>query len=67
MSWYYEHGIIKDVNSDREGFIEQAGEEFVAAMRLYLRTLNYYTAFYWTVWDCPPRMAGMTSAAFPQS
>ena len=23
MSWYYEHGIIKDVNSDREGFIEQ--------------------------------------------
>ena len=35
MSWYYEHGIIKDVNSDREGFIEQAAEEFVAAMRLY--------------------------------
>ncbi len=38
MSWYYEHGIIKDVNSDREGFIEQAGEEFVAAMRLYHET-----------------------------
>ena len=35
MSWYYEHGIIKDVSSDREGFIEQASEEFVAAMRLY--------------------------------
>ena len=35
MSWYYEHGILKDVNTDREGFIEQAAEEFVAAMRLY--------------------------------
>ena len=35
MSWYYEHGIIKDVNSDREGFKEQCAEEFVAAMRLY--------------------------------
>ena len=38
MSWYYEHGIIKDVNSDREGFIEQAAEEFVAAMKLYHET-----------------------------
>ena len=35
MSWYYEHGIIKDVTADREGFIEQAAEEFVAAMKLY--------------------------------
>ena len=35
MSWYYEHGILKDVNSDREGFINQAAEEFVAAMKLY--------------------------------
>ncbi len=35
MSWYYEHGIILDVSSNREGFIEQASEEFVAAMRLY--------------------------------
>ena len=35
MSWYYEHGIIKDVTADREGFIEQASEEFVAAMKLY--------------------------------
>ena len=35
MSWYYEHGILKDVNTDREGFINQAAEEFVAAMRLY--------------------------------
>ena len=38
MSWYYEHGIIKDVNSDREGFIEQAAEEMVAAMKLYHQT-----------------------------
>ena len=38
MSWYYEHSIIKDVNSDREGFIEQAAEEFVAAMKLYHET-----------------------------
>ena len=35
MSWYYEHGIILDVSSNREGFIEQASEEFVDAMRLY--------------------------------
>jgi len=35
MSWYYEHGIILDVNSNRDGFIEQAAEEFVAAMKLY--------------------------------
>ena len=38
MSWYYEHGIILDVSSNREGFIEQAAEEFVAAMRLYHET-----------------------------
>ena len=38
MSWYYEHGIILDVNSNREGYIEQAAEEFVAAMRLYHET-----------------------------
>ena len=37
MSWYYEHGIILDVNSNREGFIEQCAEEFVAAMKLYHR------------------------------
>ena len=35
MSWYYEHGIIKDITSDREGFKEQCAEEFIAAMRLY--------------------------------
>ena len=35
MSWYYEHGILIDINSNKEGFIEQASEEFVAAMRLY--------------------------------
>ena len=38
MSWYYEYNIIIDVNSNREGFIEQAAEEFVAAMKLYHRT-----------------------------
>ena len=38
MSWYYEHGIILDVSSNREGFIEQAAEEFVAAMKLYHET-----------------------------
>ena len=38
MNWYYEHGIIKDVTSDREGFIEQCAEEFIAAMRLYHET-----------------------------
>ncbi len=38
MSWYYEYGIIIDVTANREGFIEQAAEEFVAAMKLYHRT-----------------------------
>ena len=38
MSWYYEHGIIIDVNSNKEGFIEQCAEEFVAAMKLYHET-----------------------------
>jgi len=37
-SWLYEHGAILDVNSNREGFIEQMAEEFVAAMKLYHRT-----------------------------
>ena len=49
MSWYYEHGIIKDVNSDRDGFIEQASEEFVAAMKLYHRT--YGQSSFITNWD----------------
>ena len=35
MSWYYEHGILKDVNTDREGFTNQVAEEFLAAMKLY--------------------------------
>jgi uncharacterized surface anchored protein len=37
-SWLYEHGTILDVNSNREGFIEQMAEEFVAAMKLYHET-----------------------------
>jgi len=49
MSWYYEHGIIKDINSDREGFYEQASEEFVAAMRLYHDT--YGQSSWITNWD----------------
>ena len=49
MSWYYEHGIILDVNSNREGFIEQAAEEFVAAMKLYHRT--YGQSSFITNWD----------------
>ena len=49
MSWYYEHGIIKDVNSDKEGFIEQAAEEFIAAMKLYHQT--YGQSSWITNWD----------------
>ncbi len=49
MSWYYEHGIIKDVNSDKEGFIEQASEEFIAAMKLYHQT--YGQSSWITNWD----------------
>ena len=37
-SWLYEHGVILDVTSNREGYIEQMAEEFVAAMKLYHRT-----------------------------
>ena len=49
MSWYYEHGIILDVNSNREGFIEQCAEEFVAAMKLYHR--KYGQSSFITDWD----------------
>ena len=49
MSWYYEYGIIKDVTSNREGFIEQAAEEFVAAMKLYHQT--YGQSSWITNWD----------------
>ncbi len=49
MSWYYEYGIIKDVTSNREGFIEQAAEEFVAAMKLYHQT--YVQSSWITNWD----------------
>ena len=49
MSWYYEYGIIKDVSSDREGFISQAAEEFVAAMKLYHQT--YGQSSWITNWD----------------
>ncbi len=49
MSWYYEHGILKDVSTDREGFLEQASEEFVAAMKLYHQT--YGQSSWITNWD----------------
>ena len=49
MSWYYEYGIILDVTSNREGFIEQAAEEFVAAMKLYHQT--YGQSSWITNWD----------------
>ncbi len=48
-SWLYEHGAILDVNSNREGFIEQMAEEFVAAMKLYHRT--YGQSSWITDWD----------------
>ncbi len=38
MTWYYEYSLILDVNADREAFIEQAAEEFIAAMKLYHKT-----------------------------
>ena len=49
MTWYYEYGIIKNVTVDREGFIEQAAEEFVAAMKLYNELYNW--APWITDWD----------------
>ncbi len=49
MSWYYEYGIIADVSSNREGFISQAAEEFVAAMKLYHQT--YGQSSWITNWD----------------
>jgi len=48
-SWLNEHGTILDVNSNREGFIEQMAEEFVAAMKLYHRT--YGQSSWITDWD----------------
>ena len=48
-SWLYEHGAIVDVNSNREGFIEQISEEFIAAMRLYHQT--YGQSSWITNWD----------------
>ncbi len=48
-SWLYEHGAILDVSSNREGFIEQMAEEFVAAMKLYHRT--YGQSSWITDWD----------------
>ena len=49
MTWYYEYGIIKNVTTDREGFIEQAAGEFLAAMKLYNELYNW--APWITDWD----------------
>ena len=49
LSWYYEYGILKDVNADREAFIEQAAEEFLAVMKLYHQT--YGQSSWLTNWD----------------
>ena len=49
LSWYYEYGILKDVNADREAFIEQAAEEFLAVMKLYHQT--YGQSSWLTDWD----------------
>ena len=48
-SWLYEHGAILDVTSNREGFIEQMAEEFVAAMKLYHDT--YGQSSFITNWN----------------
>ena len=35
MTWYYEYGVILDVNADREAFIEQVAVEFVMVMKIF--------------------------------
>ena len=49
MSWYHEYGILKDVNTDREGFIEQVAGEFLAAMKVCHDAYNW--AHWITDWD----------------
>ena len=49
ISWYYEYGVIKDVTTDREGFIEQVADEFLAAIKLLHETYNW--AHWITDWD----------------
>lgn len=35
ITWYYEHGVLKNCDTDREGFIVQVAEEFAAGYRMY--------------------------------
>ena len=44
MSWYYEHGILIDYNTDRAGFANQLAQEFVAAMKMY------HDVYGWATW-----------------
>ena len=68
MSWYYEYGIIKDVTSDREGFIEQVAEEFVAALKMCHDTYHWAPGSQTgTPWAPTPSSTATTAAlpAFP--
>ena len=49
LTWYYEYGIIIDYTTDKEGFIKQAAEEFVAAVRMYNE--NEIVSSWITDWD----------------
>ena len=48
LTWYYEYGILLDVDADREAFIEQAAGEFVVAMKLFHQS---YGRPWITDWD----------------
>ena len=41
MTWYWEYGLIKDVTTDREGFIEQASEEMITSFKVIHDVWNY--------------------------
>lgn len=41
LTWYYEQGILKNCDTDREGFIVQVAEEFAAAYRMYHDEYGY--------------------------
>ncbi len=41
MTWYWEYGLIKDVTTDREGFIEQASEEMITSFKVIHDVWNF--------------------------
>ena len=41
MTWYWEYGLIKDVTTDREGFIEQASEEMITSFKVLHDVWDY--------------------------